>query len=150
MQKTAFVATVALALATTLSLTACTQDRSGAPARSAVAARLGDCPPAIGTTGMLASAAQATAPASPQSTTSAAQKPAFATPRGWSPVGVPGMFTGIDTGVTRGPAGTSTSMTGTYGAGSESASIISIPAQDQGGTPSGSAGATGRVAKDPC
>jgi hypothetical protein len=60
------------------------------------------------------------------------------------------MFTGIDTGVTRGPVGTSTSTAGTYGAGSESASIISIPAQDQGGATSGSAGAPGRVAKDPC
>ena len=150
MQKTAFVATVALSLATTLSLTACVQDRSGAPARSAVASRLGDCPPAIGTTGMLASAAQATAPATAPTTTPAAQKTGFATPRGWSPVGTPGMFTGIDTGVTRGPAGTRTSTTGTFGAGSESASIISIPAQDQGGMPSGSGGAPGRVAKNPC
>ena len=150
MQKTAFIATVALTLATTLSLTACVQDRSGAPARSTLAARLGDCPPAAGTTRMLASAAQATAPASPPTTTPAAQKPSFATPRGWSPVGTPGMFTGIDTGVTRGPVATSPSMTGTYGAGSESASIISIPAQDQGVTPPSSAGAAGRVAKDPC
>ena len=150
MQKTAFVATVALALATTLSLTAFVQDRSGAPARSAVAARLGDCPPGIGTTRMLASAAQAPAAASPPTATPAAQKPAFATPRGWSPLGTPGMFTGIDTGVTRGPAGISTSTTGTYGAGSQSASIISIPAQDQGGTPTGSAGAPGRIAKEPC
>ena len=148
MQKTAFVATVVLALATTLSLTACVQDHSGAPARSAVASRLGDCPPAIGTAGMLASAAQDTAPASAPTGTSTAQKSGFATPRGWSPVGTPGMFTGIDTGVTRGPAGTSTSTTGTYGAGSESASIISIPAQE--GTPSGSAGAPGRVGKNPC
>jgi len=149
MQKTAFVATVALALAT-ISLTACVQNRGGAPARSAVASRLGDCPPAIGTAGMLASAAQATAPASAPTATSTTQKAGFATPRGWSPVGTPGMFTGIDTGVTRGPVGTSASTTGTYGAGSESASIISIPAQDQGGAPSGSAGAPGRVAKDPC
>ena len=150
MQKTAFVATVALALATTVSLTACVQNRGGAPARSAVASRPGDCPPAIGTAGMLASAAQATPPASAPTGTPTAQKSGFATPRGWSPVGTPGMFTGIDTGVTRGPVGTSTSTTGTYGAGSESASIISIPAQDQGGTPSRSAGAPGRVAKDPC
>ena len=150
MQKTAFVATVALSLATTLSLTACVQDRSGAPARSALAARLGDCPPAIETPRMVASAAQATAPASPPAATPAAQKPAFASPRGWSPVGTPGMFTGIDTGITRGPVATSTSTTGTYGAGSESASIISIPAQDQGGTPPGTAGAAGRVAKNPC
>jgi len=99
---------------------------------------------------MLASAAQATAPASPPTGTSTAPKAGFATPRGWSPVGTPGMFTGIDTGVTRGPVGTSTSTAGTYGAGSESASIISIPAQDQGGTPSVSAGAPGRVGKDPC
>jgi hypothetical protein len=150
MQKTAFVATVALALATTLSLTACVQDRSGAPARSAMAARLGDCPPAIGKAGMLASAAQATAPASPPTATPAAQKTGFATPRGWSPVGTPGMSTGIDTGVTRGPVATSTSTTGTYGAGSESASIISIPAQDQGETPPSKADAPGRVAKGPC
>ena len=99
---------------------------------------------------MLASAAQATAPASPPTATPAAQKPGFATPRGWSPVGTPGMFTGMDTGVTRGPVGTSTSTTGTYGAGSESASLISIPAQDQGGTPPGAADAAGRVAKNPC
>jgi hypothetical protein len=100
---------------------------------------------------MLASSAtQATAPANAPTATSTAQKAGFATPRGWSPVGTPGMFTGIDTGITRGPVGTSTSTTGTYGAGSESDSIISIPAQDQGGTPSGSAGAPGRVAKDPC
>jgi hypothetical protein len=149
MQKTAFVATVALALAT-ISLTACVQNRGGAAATSAVASRPGDCPPAIGTARMLASAAQATAPATAPTTTPTAQKPAFATPRGWSPVGTPGMFTGIDTGVTRGPVGTSASTTGTYGAGSESDSIISIPAQDQGGTPSGSAGAPGRVAKNPC
>ena len=150
MQKTTLAATVALALATTLSLAACVQERSGAPARSGVTARLGDCPPTIGTAGMLASAAQATAPASAPTATSTAQKAGFATPRGWSPVGTPGMFTGIDTGVTRGPAGASTSTTGTYGAGSESASIISIPAQNQGGTPAASAGAAGRVAKDPC
>ena len=150
MQKTSFLATVALALATTLGLTACVQAPGGAPVRFAVAARPGDCPPAIGTTGMLASAAQATAPASAPTATSAAPKPGFASPRGWSPVGTPGMFTGIDTGVTRGPAGTSTGTTGTYGAGSESASIISIPAQDHGGTPAGSAGAPGRLAKNPC
>jgi hypothetical protein len=150
MEKTAFVATVALALATTLSLTACVQDRSGAPARSALTARLGDCPPATGTPRMLASAAQATAPASDPAATPAAPKPAFANPRGWSPVGTPGMYTGMDTGITRGPVGTSNSTAGIYGAGSESASIISIPSQDQGGAPPGSAGAAGRVAKDPC
>jgi hypothetical protein len=61
------------------------------------------------------------------------------------------MFTGSDTGVTRGPVGRTGGTTGMYGAGAESSPITSIPAPDQGaGTPPSSSAAPGRVGKGPC
>ena len=142
---------VVLAMAATSSLLAAAQERAGgATAGAGTSSRPGDCPPAPPTRGMVASAAPATVGGGGTTSTST-KKSGFANPRGWSPVGTPGMFTGIDTGVTRGPVGSTNGTTGTYGVGSESSPITSIPAADQGaGTPSSSSAAPSRVDKGPC
>ena len=142
---------VVLAMAATSSLLAAAQDRAGgATAGAGTSSRPGDCPPAPPMWGMVASAAPATVGGS-GTTSSSTKKSGFANPRGWSPVGTPGMFTGIDTGVTRGPVGSTNGTTGPYGAGSESSPIASIPAADQrAGTHSSSSGTPSRVGKGPC
>jgi hypothetical protein len=49
-------------------------------------------------------------------------------------VGTPGMFFGTDTGVTRGPVGSSNGTTGTYGAGSTSSGVVSSSDDSSNGT----------------
>jgi len=151
MRKISLAVGLVLAMAATSSLLAAAQDRTGAATAGAgSSARPGDCPPAAPPRGMVASAAAAPAGESGP-TSSSTKKSGFANPRGWSPVGTPGMFTGSDTGVTRGPVGSNGGTTGMYGAGSESSPITSIPAADQGaGTPPSSRAAPGRVGKGPC
>jgi len=61
------------------------------------------------------------------------------------------MYTGIDTGVTRGPAlGASTGTTGTYGAGSASSNIVSAPDESQKSGTSAAAAGRGHIAKVEC
>ena len=95
-----------------------------ASAQDAAGPRSSDCPP-------VTAATQSAPPAAkPAAKPAATKSRGFADARGWSPVGTPGMFTGIDTGVTRGPVGRSNSTTGLFGAGSESETISAPPPAD--------------------
>jgi hypothetical protein len=121
---------------------------AGAVATTAQDRPVKDCPKAAAR-GMTAQAGGTTAKASPAPT--GFWGIFLQGGGGRNPVGSPGMYTGVDTGVTRGPAlGAGTGTTGTYGAGTESNSIVSNPfAGSDSGSASASSAQTAK-ADDPC
>jgi hypothetical protein len=111
-----------------------------------------DCPPATARAaaqGMTAQAGGATAATSTRS--GWLQAWMQGSDRWRNPVGAAGMYTGVDTGVTRGPAlGASTGSTGTYGAGTESNAIISGGSGTPGGGKGSASSARTAARRDPC
>jgi hypothetical protein len=145
---------LALAVAVGLSggviLAASAQDKPAAPTPAPGAAHVKNCPPASARSAARGMTAQA-APKTATSTGSGSGWTSWFTMGGVgrNPVGRPGMWTGVDTGVTRGPALSATHTTGIYGAGALNAGIVSSQAEDAHGV--SSAGTpTATASADPC